>query len=160
MLQTRLSGALGSEETGGGVGRSRPWQVVHLGWITDSVTGKPEHDIAAESLVQFTLRRKLDRHQQWRRNRLAYPPQWQQVGGAPDTVWWVTPDEAQELEAKAEELLYLFRDRLTDPSRRPSGAAPVEFIALTHLMDPPVAGVPTENVGEQHACPIQRGERS
>ena len=104
------------------------------GWsVTEQDGDDPAAVVAGERLSELTLRRQLERHAAWRRERRALPVRWQRTGGATQTVWWVTPEEAAELDEQITALVMRYRDRLLDPTARPSGAAPVEFLALTHL---------------------------
>ncbi len=124
------------EEVGGGTGRNRPWRAVWVGFtLSDEPGDDPATTIAGERLTELTLRRQLDRHAAWRRQRRGLPEPWRRLGGSVQTVWWVTPQEAAELELEITALALRYRERLLDPSRRPVGAAPVELVALTHLWD-------------------------
>ncbi|MGY5035991.1 helix-turn-helix domain-containing protein [Streptomyces sp. 900116325] len=110
------------EEAGPMPGRSRPWRITQLGWSVDggTDTGK-EHAVAARHLGDLTLDRQLERH---RAN--------DQGSRRAHTVWWVTPNEADELQRDIEKLVMAYRDRLQDPTSRPSDAKAVEVVILTH----------------------------
>lgn len=131
------------EEAGGGVGRARPWRMAHLGWTTSTGAEDAESDVAAEALGELALRRQIDRHESARRGRSALPAEWQEVREQSQTVWWVTPGEARQLQANISELLLRFRERITDPAARPVGAQPVEFVALMHPF-----GLPSARAGD------------
>jgi len=122
------------EEVGGGIGRSRPWRAVDVGFSFTSESDDPAAEVAGDRLSELTLRRQLDRHSAWRRNRRALPERWRRVGGKTETIWWVTPEEASALEEEITALGLRFRDRLVDPDRRPPGSTAVEVIALTHVL--------------------------
>lgn len=122
------------EEVGGGVGRSRPWRALEVGFSLDLDSEDPAAEVAGERLAEMTLRRQLDRHAAWRSDWRGLPEQWRRIGGSTETVWWVTPQEAAELDAEITNLSMRFRDRLLNPARRPAGAAAVEVIVLTHVL--------------------------
>lgn len=122
------------EEAGRGAGRSRPWRVVTIGFSYGGGGDDPAGEIAGDRLAGLTLRRQLDHHAQWRQDRRSLPERWRRVGGHSETVWWVTPEEATELDEQIRALVMRYRDRLGDPAARPKGAAAVEFVALTHLL--------------------------
>lgn len=125
------------EEVGGGAGRARPWRAVELGFSFAPDDEDPAAEVAGELLAELTLRRQLDRHAAWRRERRGLPEQWRGTGGSTQTVWWVTPEEAAGLDAEIVSLAMRFRDRLSDPTRRPVGSAPVEVVALMHVLPQP-----------------------
>lgn len=143
------------EEAGRGVGRSRPWRVVTIGFSHGDDGDGPAGEIAGDRLAGLTLRRQLDHHAQWRQDRRALPERWRRVGGHSETVWWVTPDEAAELDEQISALVMRYRDRLGDPAARPAGAAAVEFVALTHLLPcadtPPPGAADLSTTGDTEA---------
>lgn len=124
------------EEAGGGSGRSRPWRLVGVGWRIDEEGAAAP---ASEALVDLTLDRAVARHRAARSRArrlgdLASPA----AGEMNETVWWVTPEELAELQKEIESLVYRFRDRLVEPTRRPATAVATEFVVLTHPIDVPV----------------------
>jgi hypothetical protein len=137
------------EEAGARPGRARPWQLVQLGWTTPEIPDDPSSAVAENALSRVTLDRYVDRHNRSREARATYPPQWHAVGGQSETVCWVTPGEALELDKDLRELFFRYRDRLTDPSRRPAGAEAVEVVAFTHLLGPPTAAVSQGGAGDK-----------
>lgn len=99
-----------------------------------------ETTLAAEALAGMVVERYVERWRRWRRTVAAYPPEWQQVGGASETVWWVTPAEQRKLDQQVADLVGRYRDRLLDPTQRPAGAHPIEFVALAFPYWPPSRG--------------------
>jgi len=145
------------EEAGAGPGRQRPWRLVHVGWTTEDSPEDVESQLAADALSEVTLDRYVDRHRQWQHVRAAYPKPWREVGGLSQTIWWVSPTEAADLEAELRDLFFRLRDRLVDPARRPAGTVPVELVAFTHVMQPP-SEVTTDAAagGNDHTEPGRR----
>jgi hypothetical protein len=128
------------EETGDGSGRQRPWRLTHLGNQFDDVQTDPDAAIAAGALADVIQDRMFQRWRRWRANTRAYPPQWQQVGGYTDTIWWVTPDEQREIDEQIHALALRYRERLVDPAQRPEGAAPMQFVGLAFPFRAPPTG--------------------
>ena len=124
------------EEAGGGRGRARPWRIKELGFTIDNDTLSLSGEAAAETLLSTQLRRQLERHAAARRARRSYPRPWRSVVSQNETIWWVTPEEADELQ---KDLITLMKRHIQrhDPNHRPHGARPVELIALMHPFDPP-----------------------
>lgn len=125
------------EETGEGTGRQRPWRMTQLGTTFDTAHDDPATALAAEALGDMFNQRVLDRWQEWRATRHAYPAEWRDVAGSTESVWWLTPQELREMQDELVALALRYRDRLTDPSRRPAGAEPVEYLGMVFPMRPP-----------------------
>ncbi|WP_331742708.1 helix-turn-helix domain-containing protein (plasmid) [Streptomyces sp. NBC_00868] len=109
------------EEAGPMPGRSRPWRMTRLGWLLEEESDDEAHATAARHLGEMTLNRQLERHRAHEHGATRT-----------HTIWWVTPEEAAELHAGIDQLMMRFRDRLQDPSARPTGAEAVEVVVLTH----------------------------
>jgi predicted ArsR family transcriptional regulator len=128
------------EETGDGSGRQRPWRMTQIGTQFSNVQPDAETTIAADALSEIIEERAFRRWRGWRANAPSYPQEWQQVGGYTDTVWWVTPQEQQQLDAQILELAMCYRDRLVDPERRPEGSQPMQFVGLAFPLRAPTSG--------------------
>jgi predicted transcriptional regulator len=129
------------EEAGGGRGRSRPWRITNLGMHFSSKPGDPEGELAVHALARMMRGRQLERYRAWLQTRGSYPRAWQDAAIDHQWVFWMTPDEVAQLEQRLIDLLLpLYRDRLSEPSARPSGALPVEMLVFGHPIAPPTAG--------------------
>ncbi len=128
------------EEAEGGTGRQRPWKRVGVGTSMSSPYEDPETAVAADSLAGMFLDRQLDRLRRWHSGgRHHESAEWVKASTDVEFVRWVTPEEATELNERITELLVrqAFRERLTDPSKRPPGARPMEALYYTFPLDPP-----------------------
>lgn len=128
------------EEAGGGAGRARPWRAVQLGFVIDADVDDVAGQLASTTLAAVVLDRQVARHLHSRRARGGYPVPWRDVGWQQETVWWLTREELTTIEGEIEALVHRFVDRLADPSRRPDGAMPIEFVALSHMFDALLTG--------------------
>lgn len=119
------------------VGRARPWRVTQIGFTTahDPDAVDVEFEIAEEALHEAVLNRSVDRYRQWQRLKHSTPEPWRETGGAVQTVWWITAEEAAELTTEIYALAFRFHERLADPAQRPKDARPIEFISLIHPFD-------------------------
>ena len=129
------------EEAGGGKGRSRPWRLTATGMQFSSVHADPETEMAAVALV-----RQFARYQTWLETNQNFPREWRDAAGSSESIIYLT---ARELDELSEEVLALvlprFRERLTDPARRPPGAVPVEILMLAYPISlPPPGDVPPD----------------
>jgi len=149
-----------------GAGRARPWRVTQVGITTrqdtpdaavdasvEPVDVDPAFEIADEALVDVVLQRTLARQRDWSRRKRTAEPAWRNIGRTAQTVWWVTAEEAAEVGAEIEALLFRFSERLADPASRPAGARPIEFVTMVHPFDDqsldehPSAGQAADNTG-------------
>ena len=134
------------EEAGGGKGRSRPWRLTSTGMQFSSVHADPETELAAGALVRMLRDRQFARYRTWLETNQDFPREWRDAAGSSESIIYLTPGELDEL---SEEVLALvlprFRERLTDPARRPPDAVPVEILMLAYPISlPPPGDVPPD----------------
>ncbi|WP_298336597.1 helix-turn-helix domain-containing protein [Ferrimicrobium sp.] len=120
---------------GKGKGRQRPWKLVHMGFTIQGEDLDPEARIAADVLTQMFFRRALGRFERWQRIHGSYPGEWDRASTADQTGLFVTATELAEVNAKVREVLAAYRDRLVDPSLRPTDARLIEVLYLAYPMD-------------------------
>jgi hypothetical protein len=135
------------EEAGGGKGRSRPWRLTSSGMQFRSAHADPETEMAALALVRMLRDRQFARYQTWLETSRNFPREWRDAAGSSESIIYLTPTELDEL---SEEVLALvlprFRERLTDPARRPPDAVPVEILMLSYpIRLPPPGDVPADD---------------
>ena len=93
----------------------------------------------------------------------SYPREWRQAAGNSEWVLFLTPDELKQLNDElAEVLVSRFRERFTDPSKRPPGALPVEYLLFSYPIavpgaesggDPESGEPPTSLTAAPHPLP-------
>jgi DNA-binding transcriptional ArsR family regulator len=129
------------EEAGGGKGRSRPWRLTSIGMRFATVHDDPETELAAGALVRMLRERQFGRYLTWLETNKNFPPEWRDAAGSSESIIYLTAGELEEL---SQEMLALlrprFRERLTDPARRPPGALPVEILMLPYPISLPPSG--------------------
>jgi DNA-binding transcriptional ArsR family regulator len=120
------------EEAGGGKGRARPWRISNIG-MQLSAGDDPELEIASNALMRIVRERQLDRYRTWLETRGTFPKEWRKAAGEGEWLFHLT---AEELEALNNELVAFlvprFRERLTDPAKRPPGSVPVEMLMFSY----------------------------
>ena len=125
------------EEAGGGKGRARPWRMKTLS-IAIRGHDSPEAELAAEVLGDMMLERQRDRYRTWQNTKAAYRSEWREAAGEDQYVVYLTAAELKQLREDLSELIHpRFEERLTDPSRRPPGSAPVEMFLFSYPLSPP-----------------------
>ena len=124
------------EEAGGGKGRERPWRRVNRVVNVATAHDDPQAAAAAEVLDEFWITRTLDRANAALRRKRSWPAEWLGQLGESQSIRYVTPAEAQEMQELLMAALDRYRDRNADPSLRPPGALPVEYLVLSYpLLD-------------------------
>ncbi len=114
------------EEAGGGKGRERPWRRVNRVVNVATAHDDPQAAAAAEVLDEFWITRTLDRANAALRRKRSWPAEWLGQLGESQSIRYVTPAEAQEMQELLMAALDRYRDRNADPSLRPPGAGPSE----------------------------------
>ncbi len=120
------------EEAGGGKGRARPWKMTSIGMHIRG-HGDPETEIAAAALGRLVTDRQIARYQAWQRSSASYPRQWRKAAGSNEWILYLTPDELEQLNDELiAAIIPRFRDRFTDPSKRPPDALRVEYLLFSY----------------------------
>jgi DNA-binding transcriptional ArsR family regulator len=126
------------EEAGGGKGRARPWRMASIGLRIGADNDDPEIQIAAGVLGKLVRDRQLDRYRMWLTARAHYPKPWRDAAIDDEHLIYLTPEEMEQLHEELHiTLLPRFRGRLTDPSQRPPGSAPVELLLFGFPLELP-----------------------
>ena len=128
------------EEAGGGKGRARPWRMTTIGFGIATGEGPPEAEIAGAAVARMFRERQFERYQTWLESQASYPAIWRKAAFESDYVFYLTAEELQQLGAELNDGLYRrMHERLTDPSKRPPGALPVEMHVFSYPMSYPEA---------------------
>ena len=142
------------QEAGGGKGRARPWKMTAIGMRIRGI-GDPETEIAAATLGSLVTDRQIARYQAWTRSRASYPREWRNAAGTSEWVLFLTPDELKQLNDELSEVLISrFRERLADPSKRPPGVLPVEYLLFSY----PIAVPGADPAGEPETSEPETSE--
>jgi len=120
------------EKAEGGQGREKPWRVVSQ---SQRFGTEDAFDDDTRLAVQAASSAFLDYEFSQIRDRSLRlhlePAEWQGVLGSDNSNEFMTPAEVEELRLAYRELLERFRDRRTDPAKRPAGARPVNLFFAT-----------------------------
>ena len=134
------------EEAGGGKGRSRPWRLTSVGMQSATAHDDPETEMAAGALVRMLRERQFARYRTWLETNRTFPREWRDAAGSSESIIYLTAGELEDLSQEVLALLLpRFRERLTDPARRPPDAVPVEILMLAYpIRLPPPRDVPPD----------------
>ena len=120
------------EEAGGGRGRERPWRRIHAGLRIPDQHGSPQAAQAAGALRDFLAETLLERARSSLAQQSSWPAEWQAALEQGNYVSYLTTDEARQLTADLHEVLIRHSDRVDHPERRPTGAMPIEILAIAY----------------------------
>jgi DNA-binding transcriptional ArsR family regulator len=117
------------EETGGGVGRQRPWRLVAevRTWDRDGTEG-PELARAGDATMDVLLDGEVAALREWLKRRREETVGWRQAAFLDLSFGWLTREEMAELGRQINDLLLQLPNRF-DPAQRPPGAQPVRLVA-------------------------------
>jgi DNA-binding transcriptional ArsR family regulator len=127
------------EDAGGGHRRARPWRMTSEG-MSIAAANDPEAEIAAAAVARLFRERQLARYRRWLETSAAYPRQWREAATYNEHLFYLTADELVQLNDELTAVLTSrLRERLTNPSLRPPGSAPVEMLVLSYPIAPPLS---------------------
>ncbi|HWM11246.1 MAG TPA: winged helix-turn-helix domain-containing protein [Solirubrobacteraceae bacterium] len=123
------------EEAEGGTGRRRPWRVVSIGTQFSDVHEDPETALAAGGLARVIRERLLERARAGLEQSRLLPDEWRAVLGTSDMTLYVTPEEMGAIGEEMLEVLFRYRERIADRSKRPEGSRPIQAAVFAYPIE-------------------------
>ena len=120
------------EEAEGGIGRQRPWQMSEIGLSWGDSDAGPEERRAGEALSRVMLQRWSERFLDARERAEG---EWRESATITQTMGYLTADELAEVNARVQEVIRGFEDRIEDADLRPEGARLVELVAFASAIE-------------------------
>jgi hypothetical protein len=119
-------------------GREKPWQLTSP--EQDLSPAEPGIDgaLAAEAVMEIFLEHELAKLRARLRRSSLEPERWQRATRVQGDTTWLTADELQQVSDQLGETLSRYRDRLSDPARRPADSREVRLFTATTVAPPPV----------------------
>jgi DNA-binding transcriptional ArsR family regulator len=124
------------EEAEGGAGRRRPWRAKTIGTRFTDVQADPETALAAGELARVITDRLFSRARAGLEQARLLPDEWRAVTGSNDMTLYVTPDEMKAIDDEVLEILWRYRERIADPSKRPEGSRPLQVAMFAYPIEP------------------------
>ena len=116
-------------------GRRRPWKLKQLGMRFTDVQEDPKTAAAARNLDRMMRERYLARAERALSERHALPREWQEVTGANQFRFYLTPEELREADdAIVNLLLERFGDRRDGSKPHPENARRVEILTFGYVL--------------------------
>jgi DNA-binding transcriptional ArsR family regulator len=124
------------EEAEGGTGRRRPWRAKTIGTRFTDVHADPETALAAGELARVITDRLFARARAGLEQARLLPDEWRAVTGSNDMTLYVTPEEMKAIDDEMLEVLWRYRERIADPSKRPEGSRPLQVAMFAYPIEP------------------------
>jgi predicted transcriptional regulator len=125
------------EEAGQAPGHARPWRLKTWEVRLPDLYDTSDTAAAARALKGLARERYFARAAAFEESRASYPAAWQEAAGFNETMIHLTPGELKAVRAELVTILDRYRDRNTDPSKRPPGSLPVEVLTFGYPLRPP-----------------------
>lgn len=117
------------EESGGGAGRRRPWQVIIQSNEWEQSPDDADLAAAGDAAASVLLSREIAAMEAWRASASADPQPWRTAAFLTQSMGWLTADELAEVNREIVAVVMRHIDRINDPAARPPGARPIRFVA-------------------------------
>lgn len=110
--------------------RERPWRMRTVDQSWSRLQPDEDRTRAVAELERVFIEREMAKWMRWERTAFSYPEEWQRAAYRSAAQTWLTVEELTDLAHRITELMLTYRDRLTDPDKRPAGSRPVRLLAL------------------------------
>lgn len=112
--------------------KERPWRLTTVDQSWSRVQPDPERTKAAAELESVFVQHEFATLMRWARTAAAYGEDWQRASMRAGAIAWMTAEELADLRGQMEALMLTYRDRVTDPARRPAGARLVRVFSAAY----------------------------
>jgi hypothetical protein len=112
--------------------KERPWRLTTVEQSWSQVQPDPERAAAATELERVFVQHEFATLMRWARTAADYGQDWQQAALRAGAITWLTPDELAGLRDQIAALMQTYRDRVTDPAKRPAGARLVRLFSAAY----------------------------
>ena len=110
--------------------RERPWRMRTVDQSWSRLQPDEDRTRAVAELERVFIEREMTKWMRWERTAFSYPEPWQRAAYRSAAQSWLTAEELTDLADRITELMLTYRDRLTDPEKRPARSRPVRLLAL------------------------------
>jgi hypothetical protein len=110
--------------------RDRPWRMASTDQSWSRVQPDETRSRAVAELERVFIQHEMAKLMRWERSSHTYPEAWRRAALRTGAQTWLTETELSELADQISDLMFTYRDRLDDPSKRPEGSRPVRLFAV------------------------------
>jgi Helix-turn-helix domain len=118
--------------------KERPWRLTTVDQSWSRVQPDPARAAAVTELEGIFVQHEFATLMRWVRTASEYGDDWERASMRAGAIAWLTADELADVRDQVEELLLAFRDRVTDPAKRPAGSRLVRLFSAGYPL--PEAG--------------------
>lgn len=118
--------------------KERPWRLTTTDQSWSAIQPDERRTRAVAELERVFVEHEMTKLMRWERTAATYPETWRAAALRSAAQSWLTDAELADLGRQITELMLTYRDRLSDPTKRPPGSRPVRLLAVGYpLPDDP-----------------------
>jgi hypothetical protein len=110
--------------------RDRPWRMASTDQSWSPVQPDETRSRAASELERVFIQHEMAKMMRWERSSHTYPEAWRRAALRTGAQTWLTETELDALAEAISDLMFSYRDRADDPSKRPEGSRQVRLFAV------------------------------
>jgi predicted ArsR family transcriptional regulator len=110
--------------------RDRPWRLTSTDQSWSPVQPDETRSRAAAELERVFIQHEMAKLMRWERSSHTYSEAWRRAALRTGAQTWLTETELAALAEQISDLMFTYRDRAEDPSKRPKGSRPVRLFAV------------------------------
>jgi hypothetical protein len=112
--------------------KERPWRLTTVEQSWSRVQPDQARMEAVTELERVFVQHEFATLVRWVRTASAYGDDWQRASMRAGAITWLTADELAGVRDQIEELMLAYRDRVTDPAKRPAGSRLVRLFSAAY----------------------------
>ena len=120
------------EEAPGTSKKERPWRLTTVEQSWSRVQPDRARAEAVTELERVFVQHEFATLMRWVRTAPAFGDDWLRASMRAGVITWLTADELGGLRDQVEDLMLAYRDRVTDPARRPAGSRLVRLFSAAY----------------------------
>jgi hypothetical protein len=110
--------------------RDRPWRMASTDQSWSRIQPDETRARAAAELERVFIQHEMAKLMRWERSSHTYPDGWRRAALRTGAQTWLSEAELSALADQISDLMFSYRDRAQDPSKRPAGSRPVRLFAV------------------------------
>jgi predicted ArsR family transcriptional regulator len=110
--------------------KERPWRLTTTDQTWSAIQPDERRTRAVAELERVFVEHEMTKLMRWERTAATYPETWRAAALRSAAQSWLTDAELADLGRQITELMLTYRDRLSDPTKRPPGSRAVRLLAV------------------------------
>jgi len=110
--------------------KERPWRLSTTDQTWSAIQPDERRTRAVAELERVFVEHEMTKLMRWERTAATYPETWRAAALRSAAQSWLTDAELADLGRQITELMLTYRDRLSDPTKRPPGSRAVRLLAV------------------------------